>query len=58
MKMCAFIYYANSCGIQDVSPYYVVPLLFIRDIIERLEGVDSGTIKLVGSNEASIYKAF
>jgi UDP-N-acetylglucosamine 2-epimerase (non-hydrolysing) len=30
----------------------------MRDTTERPEGVDAGTLKLVGSNEETIYKTF
>lgn len=30
----------------------------MRDTTERPEGVDSGTLKLVGTNEETIYKTF
>ncbi len=41
-----------------MCPSYGVPVLVMRDTTERPEGVDAGTLKLVGTNEESIYKAF
>ena len=36
-------------------PSYGVPVLVMRDTTERPEGVDAGTLKLVGTNEETIY---
>ena len=33
-------------------------MLVMRDTTERPEGVDAGTLKLVGTDEETIYKAF
>lgn len=35
-----------------------MPVLVIRDTTECPEGVDAGTLKLVGTNEEMIYNAF
>lgn len=45
-------------GIQEECPSYGVPVLVMRDTTERPEGVDAGTLKLVGTNEETIYKTF
>ena len=37
---------------------YGVPVLVMRDTTERPEGVDAGTLKLVGTNEEVIYSTF
>ena len=37
---------------------YGVPVLVMSDTTERPEGVDAGTLKLVGTNEETIYKTF
>ena len=39
-------------------PSYGKPVLVMRDTTERLEGIKSGTLKLVGTDENVIYKAF
>ena len=33
-------------------------MLVMRDTTERPEGVEAGTLKLVGTNEENIYKSF
>lgn len=44
-------------GIQE-APVYGVPVLVMRDTTERPEGVEAGTLKLVGTNEEVIYSEF
>jgi UDP-N-acetylglucosamine 2-epimerase (non-hydrolysing) len=48
----------DSGGIQEECPSYGKPVLVMRDTTERPEGVEAGTLKLVGTNEESIYKWF
>jgi len=45
-------------GIQEECSSYGVPVLVMRDTTERLEGVDAGTLRLVGTDEETIYNAF
>lgn len=46
----------DSGGIQEEASYLGKPVLVMRDTTERPEGVDAGTLKLVGTNEDNIYK--
>ncbi len=48
----------DSGGIQEEAPAYGVPVLVMRDTTERPEGVEAGTLKLVGTSEEVIYKEF
>ena len=48
----------DSGGIQEEGPSFGKPVLVMRDTTERPEGVEAGTLKLVGTNEETIYKAF
>lgn len=48
----------DSGGIQEECPSYGRPVLVMRDTTERPEGVDAGTLKLVGTNEDTIYQWF
>ena len=48
----------DSGGIQEECPSYGVPVLVMRDTTERPEGVDAGTLRLVGTDEEVIYNAF
>ena len=48
----------DSGGIQEEAPSLGKPVLVMRDTTERPEGIAAGTLKLVGTNEETIYKAF
>lgn len=48
----------DSGGIQEECPSYGKPVLVMRDTTERPEGVEAGTLKLVGTDEETIYKNF
>ena len=54
----SFLCLTDSGGIQEECPSYGVPVLVMRDTTERPEGVDAGTLKLVGTNEEVIYSTF
>ena len=48
----------DSGGIQEEVPSYGRPVLVMRDTTERPEGVKAGTLRLVGTDEETIYKNF
>lgn len=48
----------DSGGIQEECPSYGKPVLVMRDTTERPEGVEAGTLKLVGTDENVIYEWF
>lgn len=48
----------DSGGIQEECPFYGKPVLVMRDTTERPEGVDAGTLRLVGTSEETIYEWF
>ena len=54
----SFLCLTDSGGIQEECPSYGVPVLVMRDTTERPEGVEAGTLKLVGTNEETIYHSF
>lgn len=54
----SFLCLTDSGGIQEECPSYGVPVLVMRDTTERPEGVDAGVLKLVGTNEETIYTEF
>ena len=47
----SFLCLTDSGGIQEECPSYGVPVLVMRDTTERPEGVDAGTLRLVGTDE-------
>jgi UDP-N-acetylglucosamine 2-epimerase (non-hydrolysing) len=47
----------DSGGIQEEAPYFGVPVLVLRNVTERPEGVEAGTLRLVGNEPDSIYNS-
>jgi UDP-N-acetylglucosamine 2-epimerase (non-hydrolysing) len=45
----------DSGGLQEEAPSYGVPVLVLRDTTERPEGIDAGTLELVGTDEDKVY---
>jgi UDP-N-acetylglucosamine 2-epimerase (non-hydrolysing) len=45
----------DSGGIQEEAPVYGVPVLVLRDTTERPEGIEAGTLELVGTDEDHVY---
>lgn len=45
----------DSGGVQEEAPSLGVPVLVLRENTERPEGVSAGTLKLVGTDEESVY---
>lgn len=54
----AYIILTDSGGIQEEAPSLGKPVLVMRDTTERPEGIEAGTLKLVGIKEKSIYDSF
>lgn len=54
----SFMILTDSGGIQEEAPSLAKPVLVMRDTTERPEGIKSGTLKLVGTNEETIYQNF
>jgi len=54
----SYLILTDSGGIQEEAPSLGKPVLVMRDTTERPEGVAAGTLKLVGTDEEVIYKAF
>ncbi|MGO5231833.1 non-hydrolyzing UDP-N-acetylglucosamine 2-epimerase [Thermoguttaceae bacterium LCP21S3_D4] len=46
----------DSGGIQEEAPALGKPVLVLRDTTERPEGIEAGTLKLVGTEIESIYQ--
>jgi len=44
----------DSGGIQEEAPAFGVPTLVLREVTERPEGVEAGTVKLVGTETSRI----
>ena len=54
----SYLILTDSGGIQEEAPSLGKPVLVMRDTTERPEGIAAGTLKLVGTNEETIYKEF
>ncbi len=54
----SYLILTDSGGIQEEAPSLGKPVLVMRDTTERPEGVKAGTLKLVGTDEKTIYQNF
>ena len=54
----SYMILTDSGGIQEEAPSLGKPVLVMRDTTERPEGIAAGTLRLVGTNEDTIYKEF
>jgi UDP-N-acetylglucosamine 2-epimerase (non-hydrolysing) len=46
----------DSGGLQEEAPSFGVPVLVLRDTTERPEGIQAGTLELVGTDEEVVYE--
>nr|UKE85379.1 UDP-N-acetylglucosamine 2-epimerase (non-hydrolyzing) [Pectobacterium sp. PL152] len=53
----SYMILTDSGGIQEEAPSLGKPVLVMRDTTERPEAVEAGTVKLVGTDVASIVEA-
>ena len=51
----SYLILTDSGGVQEEAPSLGVPVLVLRDTTERPEGVKAGTLKLVGTDEETVY---
>ena len=51
----SYLILTDSGGIQEEAPSLGKPVLVMRDTTERPEGIQAGTLKLVGTQEEIIY---
>ena len=54
MMKRSYLILTDSGGIQEEAPSLGVPVLVLREVTERPEGVEAGTAKLVGTDTATI----
>ena len=53
----SYMIMSDSGGVQEEAPSLGVPVLVLRDTTERPEGVEAGTLKLVGTETIDIVAA-
>ena len=53
----AYFILTDSGGVQEEAPALGKPVLVMRNTTERPEGVAAGTLRLVGTQEQSIFRA-
>lgn len=54
----SYLILTDSGGIQEEAPSLGKPVLVMRDTTERPEGIKAGTLRLVGTDESTIYDSF
>ncbi len=52
----SYLVLTDSGGIQEEAPALGKPVLVMRDVTERMEGVEAGTARLVGTDKDTIYR--
>ena len=52
----SYLILTDSGGIQEEAPSLGIPVLVMRDTTERPEGIQAGTLKLVGTSAQSIFE--
>lgn len=55
MSLCKLVL-TDSGGLQEEAPAFGVPVLVMRTETERPEAVEAGTVKVVGTEENSIFQ--
>ncbi|MDB6354118.1 UDP-N-acetylglucosamine 2-epimerase (non-hydrolyzing) [Trichococcus sp. K1Tr] len=53
----SYMIMSDSGGVQEEAPSLGIPVLVLRDTTERPEGVDAGTLKLVGTETNDVIEA-
>ena len=53
----SFFIVTDSGGIQEEAPYLEKPVLVLRNETERVEGINHGVAKLIGTQEDAIYQS-
>jgi UDP-N-acetylglucosamine 2-epimerase (non-hydrolysing) len=52
----SYMIMTDSGGLQEEAPSFGVPTLVLRDTTERPEGIEAGTLELVGTDEKTVYE--
>ena len=52
----SYLILTDSGGIQEEAPSLGIPVLVLREITERPEAVEAGTVKVIGTNAQDIFR--
>jgi len=52
----SYMIMTDSGGVQEEAPSLGVPVLVLRDTTERPEGIEAGTLRLIGTDEDKVYQ--
>lgn len=52
----SYLILTDSGGVQEEAPSLGIPVLVLRDVTERPEGLEAGILKLVGTEENKVYQ--
>lgn len=55
MELC-YLILTDSGGIQEEAPSLGKPVLVMREVTERTEGIEAGAARLIGTNPESIFQ--
>jgi len=53
----AYLLLTDSGGLQEEAPSFDLPVIVLREVTERPEGVDAGVLLIGGTTEEIIYKS-
>jgi len=56
LMAAAFAIVTDSGGIQEEAPALNIPVIVVRDVTERAEGLDSGCLRLAGTRKQGILR--
>ena len=57
LMVCATIALTDSGGVQEEGPCLGLPVLVMREVTERPEGVAAGSVRLIGTDEERIVSS-
>jgi UDP-N-acetylglucosamine 2-epimerase (non-hydrolysing) len=52
----SYMILTDSGGVQEEAPSLGKPVLVMRDVTERMEGIEANTAKIVGTDQDKIVK--
>jgi len=52
----SYLVLTDSGGLQEEAPGLGKPVLVLREVTERPEGIEAGTVKLVGTDKGHIVR--